>query len=206
MSGSHLQEFHSDACVADRSKGMSSVPGVCRVVGETITHCNRCHNLDWGDEEYGPSCQVVLRAAVLSTSFTHRQCRCTLADGSACPGLLVVDGKEYGLLRATEYIAFGHELLYHWSDRLAAGQSDTWSTSWLLTIMGDKTLNLGEQQDLWKRKGIWANATLDFLQLMNRDYHAGFSCNCWQGAALGGMIAVWPCVASRCWGMRSISA
>ena len=93
--------------------------------------------------------------------------------------MLTVDGKEFGVLRVTQSLAFGHELLYHWSDRMAAGQSDTWRTSWLLTIMADKSLDLQQQKNLWGDKGIWATATLDFIQLQHINYHAGFSCNCW---------------------------
>ena len=97
---------------------------------------------------------MVLQSAVVSTVFTYRECCHIDENGSACPGLLTIDGKEFGVLRVTESLAFGHELLYHWSDRMAAGQSDTWRTSWLLAIMADKSLNQQQQKELWDQLRI----------------------------------------------------
>lgn len=165
---------------ADRVQGSAPFPQVCHVAGEDDTPCSSCHAVNWGVEQTGPACQVVLSSAVVETRFTSRQCQGHLEDGSECPGQLTADGKEFGVLRATDQLAFGHDLLYHWSDRLAAGYSDTWHAHWLLTILKDKSLTRPQQDQLWRRKGAWSNATLDFIQLQMIDWFNGFRCECWK--------------------------
>ncbi|KAK9815036.1 hypothetical protein WJX73_005693 [Symbiochloris irregularis] len=182
----------------ERVQGTAPFPAVCHVTGEDHTQCSCCQAINWGQEEHGLPCQVVLRGAVVSTCFTSRRCQGLAEDGSPCSGQLTVDGREFGVLRATESLAFGHDLLYHWSDRMVAGHSDTWHTSWLLTILGDKSLTRNQQDQLWGRKGAWSTATLDFIQLQGIDWLAGFRCTCWKkGVSLDGTAVAFHKAQSR---------
>ena len=165
------------------------MPQRCPIVHSQA--CSVCQQNNWGPEIDDEQCTVVLLSSLPCTIFTVQKCNSILADGSQCSGQQTPDGKEYGLLRQTPSLALSHELLYHWAERLATGHPDTWTTSWLLTLLGDQT-DEGEaaKARLFSLKAVWSSATLDFLQLQDIDYDSGFRCNCWQGEHSAGM----PCL------------
>ena len=154
---------------------------MCRL--DPVQPCGHCGLVNWGEEELEAPCTVVLPSALVCTSFAWRACSTELDDGSICPGQLQVDGKEHALLRQTGTLAISHEVLYHWIDRLATGHPDTWTSSWLLTLLHDRHRTDDQKRRLFELKQLWSNATLDFLQLQCIDYDAGFRCSCWQGVS-----------------------
>lgn len=123
----------------------------------------------------------MLPSALVYTRFAMRVCTTQLDDGSTCQGELHVDGKEHALLRQSQKVAFSHEVLYHWLDRLAAGRPDTWTSSWLFILLHDRHLDDNDKRRLFDLRPVWSKATLDFLQLLGTDYDAGFRCDCWPG-------------------------
>lgn len=50
---------------------------------------------------------------------------------------LQVDGKEFGVLRKTPKLAFGHCLLYDWLDAMGDGGAK-WFTFWKTALRGYK--------------------------------------------------------------------
>lgn len=97
-------------------------------------------------------------------------------------GRLTVDGQEYGLLRKTERLSFGLELLYHWADKLALGRPDTWTTAWRLAILKIKGITPADSKAcVEKYKTPFSEATMDFMQLLDINYNVGFRCSCWHG-------------------------
>ena len=128
--------------------------------------------------------QVVMPAAVLHVHFETRQCLSVDAAGRPCKGQLTADGREIGVLRKTRTLAFAHELLYQWADKLLSGSAETWSSAWLMALVRARNISEADKQRLWEQhKKQFAEATLDFIQLQGIDYDSGFACDCWQGTA-----------------------
>ena len=126
--------------------------------------------------------QVVMPAAVLDVQFEMQRCLSLDAAGRPCKGQLVADGREIGVLRKTHTLAFAHELLYQWADKLLSGSAETWSSAWLMALVKARNISEADKQRLWEQhKKHFSEATLDFIQLQGIDYDAGFACNCWQG-------------------------
>ena len=100
--------------------------------------------------------------------------------GSPCTGRLDVDGREVAVLRKTHGLAFSYELLYQWLEHYATGSSQTWTTSWRSIIGNCKCLTLAQQEELYKAFRLhFMEATMDFIQLQQLDYHQAFSCDCY---------------------------
>ena len=70
----------------------------------------------------------------MHTTFVSYTCDGSSSDGSACSGVLSIDGKEHGLLRYTARLAFGLCLLYNWADTLVNG-GVPWFTFWRQTLL-----------------------------------------------------------------------
>jgi hypothetical protein len=88
--------------------------------------CGDCGHTSWDTANpiEVPSL-VFLRAAVVSTTFVSFPC---VKPG--CAGLLLVEGIEFGLLRRTPGLAYGHCLLYAWADLMTASGGAKWWRFW----------------------------------------------------------------------------
>lgn len=76
---------------------------------------------------------MFLPAAERWTTFPAHSCRTP-----GCTGTLVADGREYFLLRYSEHLAFGLELLYQFSRKLDDTASP-FSTHWKDSIASTLT-------------------------------------------------------------------
>ena len=158
------------------------MPSHCQV-GE-VSPCGQCGQMDWDLAGESERSQVVMPAAVLHVHFETRQCLSVDAAGRPCKGQLTADGREIGVLRKTRTLAFAHELLYQWADKLLSGSAETWSSAWLMALVRARNISEADKQRLWEQhKKQFAEATLDFIQLQGIDYDSGFACDCWQGTA-----------------------
>lgn len=97
-----------------------------------LQQCDKCGAVSWGQRQ-GVSCLVFLRGAAVNTAFVSYSCT---ADG--CDGKLHADGIEYGVLRKTPQLAFGHDLLYAWVDLVTSHRCVTFLGFWHDTLMAYK--------------------------------------------------------------------
>lgn len=81
--------------VAARAKGEEAFPAEC--APSVPTACSECGGCDW-QRSTGPLCTVFLSKCAVSTRFITAECQ-------ACGAELVVDGKEFGVLRSSDVVA-----------------------------------------------------------------------------------------------------
>ena len=131
------------ASYAERSAGLQKVPSVCPPTPDELrtSCCSVCGEVRWvlvADQALpGPS-KVFLPAAMVETTFPQHSCQSVSTAGQPCSGKLSTDGRYYGLLRQTAAVAFGLELLYQWSSRMA-DRGIAWATMWRDVLSDIKT-------------------------------------------------------------------
>ena len=93
------------------------MPLACPPTAEALRTqpCPACGHVNWAPlaDAAAEQCRVFLPAAVRWTNFPSH--KCLTLD---CNGTLSADGREYFLLRCSECLAFGLELLYQFSRKL----------------------------------------------------------------------------------------
>ena len=96
--------------------------------------CKDCGHVSWDTAAPRKVRSLVfLRGAVVWTLFVSYAC-----GSEGCAGVLNVDSIEVGLLRRTEKLAFGHDLLYAWADLMTAGTGAKWWRFWRNTLSAYK--------------------------------------------------------------------
>lgn len=129
--------------VAARSEGRQQVPVSCPPTPEELrtTACPKCRSVDrWALQPNRPApgqCRVFLPAAAAWTNFPEHGCTFVSPDGQRCSGTLSTDGRPYGILRHSPGLAYGHELMYQWSDRMAS-RGIAWYTMWTDIVNDNK--------------------------------------------------------------------
>jgi hypothetical protein len=107
---------------AERKRGSAALPARCQP--DSTQQCALCDAVSWEQaEEVG--CLVFLRGAPVKTTFVTYSC-----STHGCNGTLDADGIEFGLMRKTKEVAFGHCLLYAWVDEVSSHRSVTFHGFW----------------------------------------------------------------------------
>lgn len=150
----------------DRATSTARVPVSC--VPDLNCTCS-CGSQAWGPIHKTPSI-IFLASAVVKSEFGTTKC-------NQCGNIMSVDGCEHALLRLTEARAFSYELLYEWSNTCGVS-TVPWFKFWTSYIQRCIGLSLSERKShITNCYKLFRRATLDFVQLMNIDYGASFTCS-----------------------------
>lgn len=132
------------------SRGLQPVPGVLWPVrpDEPCTACSQAPN--WSQQiDYGPDCVVYMPHTVCTTRFGTRACLNT-TGGAPCSGRMAVDGKEYGLLRKSDSVAFSLWVMYEWADHFGR-HGRTWHGFFVGLLQRYRTVKPDKKSELLMR-------------------------------------------------------
>jgi hypothetical protein len=115
---------------ADRKNGTAALLECCQP--DLSQPCAKCSAVSW-ELLSKVSCLVFLRGAAVRTEFATFSC-----SAPGCDGVLEAGGIEFGLLRKTQQLAFGHDLLYPWADAVSSHRSVPFHGFWLETLKAYK--------------------------------------------------------------------
>ena len=140
------------------------------ITPDTTSSCPLCGGLDWDVISDVPETFVYLLGGWAMTRFAKAECRNVL-----CRHIVECDGIEEGLLRASDKLAFSHEVLNDWDHQTLRGVR--WWT-FLLTLLERYQGLTWQEKELRLQRDyrIFQQATFDYIRL--QDIHEDEMCAC----------------------------